>query len=111
MRLDRELGEMLRVKIGNRGLSTAFTLKAIAALCSSTPQSQPQAQSERRLSTGKTGWSPLLLHARVVLGGRHGAGPDVIESWPPKKWWLVLLSLIIPWLLSTAFNAIKTSRS
>lgn len=129
LRLERDLVEMLRmqeedggwapcwiykygssgVKIGNRGLSTAFALRAIAALCSA-PQSQPQPQlqpqPEKRSS--ESGWLSLLLHARL---GRHGAGLDVIDSWPPVKWWLVFFSLIILWLLSTVCGAIKTSRS
>ena len=125
--LERDLVEMLRmqeedggwapcwiykygssgVKIGNRGLSTAFALKAIAAL-RSAPQPQPQLQPQPEKRSSESGWSPLLLHARL---GRHGAGLDVIDSWPPVKWWLVFFSLIILWLLSTVCGAIKTSRS
>ena len=127
VRLERDLVEILRmqeedggwapcwiykygssgVKIGNRGLSTAFALKAIAAL-RSAPQPQPQLQLQLEKRLSESGWSPLLLLARL---GRHGARLDVIDAWPPVKWWLVLLSLIILWLLSTVCGAIKTSRS
>lgn len=113
VRLDREMAEMVLmqeedggwgacwvykygssgIKIGNRGLSTAFALKAISAL-QSKPQQRPPlrllAAPKRR--TREPG-SPMRLRAHKRSGGHHDAGLGITQSWPFVTFWLVLLSL------------------
>jgi hypothetical protein len=113
VRLEREMAEMVLmqeedggwgacwvykygssgIKIGNRGLSTAFALKAISAL-QSKPQQRPPlrllAAPKRR--TREPG-SPMRLRAHKRSGGHHDAGLGITQSWPFVTFWLVLLSL------------------
>ncbi|KAF8265536.1 hypothetical protein EI94DRAFT_1804269 [Lactarius quietus] len=84
------------IKIGNRGLTTAFALNAIAALQSPT---QPLSLSlpERRIPESGPEAEPLtqaLLRRRVV-----GLTSSITRSLPSVTWWLVLLSLILSGLL------------
>ena len=98
VRLERELAELLPlqcedggwgpgwiykygssgVKIGNRGLTTAFALNAIAALRSS-PQLQPLPHPEKHTPELEPEAKSLHLPAQSLLlqlrlGGRHGVG-------------------------------------
>jgi hypothetical protein len=84
------------IKIGNRGLTTAFALNAIAAL-KSPPQLRPlNTLPEKRAPEAE----PQLLQPR--LGGRH---VGLSGSYPSVPWWLVLISLILSGLL---FRTLRT---
>jgi len=85
------------IKIGNRGLTTALALNAIAALQSSA-QLESLAPPEKRTPGPEPEAEPQLMQKR--LGRRHAVGLSVIKSWPSVPWWLVLLCLILSGLLS-----------
>ena len=129
VRLERELAELLplqyedggwgpgwiykygssNIKIGNRGLTTAFALNAIAALrC--PPHLQPLPLPETRRSASEHEAEPLHLRSQPLLlqlglGGRHGVEHlatwrGLARPWLSVTWWLILLSLILSGFLS-----------
>ena len=127
VRLERELAELLPlqyedggwgpswvykygrtgIKIGNRGLTTAFALNAIEALRSSPQlQSLPlsvgrRSESEPEAELLRLPAKPLLLQLRLgVVEGLLATWRGRTRSWSSVTWWLIFLTIILSGFLS-----------